>query len=76
MFKRVNIPPIFINLDERKEYKNALIKALKDEDYSDIIKFYYYKICDAIILLDIENSKNQENNKFQKKITLNWQIKC
>lgn len=67
LFKRVNIPPIFINLDERKEYKNALIKALKDEDYSDIIKFYYYKICDAIILLDIENSKNQENNKFQKK---------
>lgn len=76
LFKRVNIPPIFINLDERKEYKNALIKALKDEDYSDIIKFYYYKICDAIILLDIENSKNQENNKFQKKIAPNLSIKC
>ena len=76
MFKRVNIPPIFINLDERKEYKNALIKALKDEDYSDIIKFYYYKICDAIIILDIKNSKNQENNKKKKKITPNLSIKC
>ncbi len=56
LFKRVNIPPIFIEISERDEYKSALIKALITNDYQDIIKFYYYKICDAIILLDIENS--------------------
>ena len=60
LFKRVNIPPIFIQPEERDEYKQALIKALQEDDYSEIIKFYYYKICDAIILLDIENSINHE----------------
>lgn len=74
LFKRVNIPPIFIDLDERMEYKNALIKALKDNDYQDIIKFYYYKICDAIILLDIENPNRHletEDNIKIKKISKN-----
>lgn len=62
LLKQVNIPPIFIDLNERDEYKKALIKALKN-DYNDIIKFYYYKICDAIILLDIENFKQDKVKK-------------
>lgn len=64
LLKRVNIPPIFIDLSERAEYKKALIKALNDDNYTDIIKFYYYKICDAIILLDIDNPNI--NNKVKK----------
>ena len=60
LFKRVNIPPIFIEPSERKEYKAALVKAITEDKYDDIIKFYYYKICDAIILLDIENVKNSK----------------
>ncbi len=67
LFKRVNIPPIFIDLNERQEYKTALIKALETNDYDDIIKFYYYKICDAIILLDLENIKFKSSKKLIKK---------
>ena len=59
LLKRVNIPPIFIELNEREEYKKALVKALTNDDYQDIIKFYYYKICDSIILLDIDNYKTK-----------------
>lgn len=67
LFKRANIPPIFIDLCERDEYKLALIKALND-DYSDIIKFYYYKICDAIILLDLDNPKKEKNSSKVRKL--------
>ena len=63
LLKRVNIPPIFIEPNEREEYKDALVKALTSDNYDDIIKFYYYKICDAIILLDIDNSKNDKIKK-------------
>lgn len=60
LFKRLNIPPIYIETEERPEYKKALIKAMKaksEDDYNDIIQFYYYKICDAIVTLDINNSE-------------------
>ena len=57
LLKKLNIPPIYIEIEERLEYKNALIKAITDENYDDLIQFYYYKICDSIITLDINNSK-------------------
>lgn len=57
LLKRINIPPIYIELDEALSYKNALFKAIKENDYSDIINFYYYKICEAIVItLDIDKS--------------------
>lgn len=69
LFKKSNIPPIFIENIESEEYKKALIKAFKaekQEDYDDIIQFYYYKICDAIMVLDINNSNvNQKNFKMK-----------
>lgn len=64
LFKRLNIPPVYIDTNEREEYKKVLIKAMKassDDDFKDIIQFYYYKICDAIITLDINNSKIHEH---------------
>lgn len=69
LLKRLNIPPIYIETNERAEYKRALIKAMKakcEEDYNDIIQFYYYKICDAIVTLDISNSEIHDNIKKQK----------
>jgi hypothetical protein len=54
MFKNRNIPPVYILKKERTVYKDALIKAIKDEDYTDIINFYYFKICDSIYELDIK----------------------
>ena len=40
-------------LKYKNEYKDALIKAMKYEDYNDMIKFYYSRIYDSIITLDI-----------------------
>lgn len=54
MFKKRNIPPIFIKPNERGEYKKALLLALENKDYSKIIIFYYYKICDSIYELEIK----------------------
>ena len=67
MFKNKNIPPVYITSHERKEYKEALIKAIVDEDYKDLDYFYYYKICDSIYELDvkpyIENRQKGINQK-------------
>ena len=64
--KLLNIPPIYIPAKERQEYKKVLIKAIRDDDFKDIIQFYYYKICDAIITLDIKHSEILENNDIKK----------
>lgn len=56
MLKKISIPPIYIEVFEREEYSKALIKAMQEEDYSKIIRFYYYKICDSISELDVKKS--------------------
>lgn len=53
MFKNKNIPPVYIIKKERKKYKDALLKAIVENDYESIINFYYFKICDSIYELDI-----------------------
>ena len=60
MFKYRGLPPVYITVDERDEYKSALLKAMIDDDYSSLNKFYYYKICDSIYELDIEPSLQKE----------------
>ena len=69
LLKRLSIPPIYIEIHERDEYKKALIKAMKNENsnsYDDLIQFYYYKICDAIVTLDIKSSKMMKSGKQKK----------
>lgn len=66
MLKRINIPPIYIERHERNEYKNCLIKAINDNDYTPITRFYYYKICDAIVQLDLYNSYISFDNNLGK----------
>jgi len=63
MFKNKNIPPVYITKKERKPYKDALLKAVVDNDYTDIINFYYFKICDSIYELDILPYINKRNSK-------------
>lgn len=53
LFMDVGLPPIYISSNENKTYKKAMQKAIGEEqDYSSIINFYYYKICDSIIELE------------------------
>lgn len=54
MFAQVGIPPVYIREDEREVYKEELMKAIKTGDFHGITRFYYYKICDAIVDLNLE----------------------
>lgn len=47
------LPPIYIKAAEKDEYIEAMDKAVGEEDYSSILNFYRYKICDSIVELDI-----------------------
>lgn len=63
MFKMRNIPPVFIKSNEREIYKDALIKAMKDKDYTELSQFYYFKICDSIYELDFQNKNKEEKQE-------------
>lgn len=54
MFKKRNLPPVYIVKKERKAYHDALEKGIVDNDYNDLITFYYYKVCDSIYELDFK----------------------
>ena len=54
MFKKRNLPPVYIVKKERKAYHDALEKGIVNNDYNDLITFYYYKICDSIYELDFK----------------------
>lgn len=54
MFKKKNLPPVYIVKKERKAYHDALEKAICEHDYSTLEAFYYYKICDSIYELEFE----------------------
>ena len=48
--------------------KDALLKAIVENDYTDIINFYYFKICDSIYELDIVpylEKKNKEETEYK-----------
>lgn len=64
-FKLANIPPVYVKKAEKDEYQEAMAKAICDEEYNpdftSINKFYYYKICDSLVQLDIEKKKGQKS---------------
>lgn len=53
LFKRIGLPPIYVEVHERDEYIAAMDAAIRTGDTSCIERFYYYKICDSIVELDI-----------------------
>lgn len=62
LFRIANIPPIYIENKERNKYGEAMQLAVGDNDLTKIKQFYYYKICDSIISLDI-NLKSLDSEK-------------
>lgn len=64
-FKIVGLPPVYVTKKEKKEYQAAMAKAICDAEYNpdftSINRFYYYKICDSIVGLDI--SKQIQSSK-------------
>ena len=57
---KIGIPPVYIKMSERAVYKEELLKAIEQEDYFGITRFYYYKICDSIVELDLMNISKQK----------------
>ncbi len=69
LFIMAGLPPVYIKLEEKKEYQLALKEALRprsagerddDSKYDIITNFYLYKLCDSIIELDINPRVNKE----------------
>lgn len=71
LFMDVGLPLIYISSNENKAYKKAMQKAIgEEENFSDILNFYYCKICDSII--ELENSyHNKETKKSSPKTIMN-----
>lgn len=53
LFKLAGIPPIYVKHVERSKYLEAMGKAIEEGNFDYINKFYYYKICDSILTLDV-----------------------
>lgn len=62
LFEMANIPPVYIKANERTEYHQAMNLANCEGEYNSIINFYYYKVCDSIIELDINERMREEKN--------------
>lgn len=61
LFELSNIPPIYVRSTEQFDYR----KAMRDTDigmYDNINNFYYHKICESIIELELDNMR-KENKK-------------
>lgn len=68
LFEHADLPPIYIKENERTEYHRAMNMANNDGNYTDIINFYKFKICDSIVELDINNRLRVEKD-IQKKFS-------
>ena len=64
LFKFAGLPPVYVRASERGKYLKAMHKAIADQDYTYINKFYYYKICDSILELDV-NKRIKKGNKIR-----------
>lgn len=64
LFRKVNLPPVYVKKTEKKEYIEAMDRAIRLKDTTSIKKFYYYKICDSIVELDISEriKKDEKEN--------------
>lgn len=60
LFKFVGLPPVYVEQNEKIAYNAAMNKAIVKKDFSDIYKFYYYKICDSIYELDVKAREREE----------------
>lgn len=52
-FARIGIPPIYIKESEKEIYREILMDALVTKDNKLITRFYYCKICEAIVDVNV-----------------------
>lgn len=61
LFIDAGIPPVYVTPTEKTEYIKALTKGRETNDYSELYGFYLYKICDSIVVLDINKEIEKEH---------------
>lgn len=67
LFKLAGLPPIYVKYSERDKYLEGMSKAILENNYNYINKFYYYKICDSILELDV-NKRLRKDTKIKQLI--------
>ena len=67
LFKKANLPPVYVRNSEKDEYIKAMDDAIRLKNTKAIERFYYYKICDSIVELDIKDriEKIEKSNKIR-----------
>ena len=63
LLEDAGLPPVYITVAEKTEYKEAMGKAIGDGDMSVIKNFYRYKVCDSIIELDINRRLRESTSE-------------
>lgn len=53
MLKKIDLPPVYIEENEKREYIAAMDQAIRENNFDPLNKFYYFKICNSIIDFDI-----------------------
>lgn len=48
LLEKAGLPPVYVRINEQGKYQEALIDAMKDNNYQTIINFYKNKLCDSI----------------------------
>lgn len=77
LFVEAGIPPVYLRENEKEDYGFAMNEALRyrnagdvddDTKYDMIANFYYHKVCDSIVQLDIVNTMmDPKEDIFRKK---------
>ena len=70
LLKKATLPPVYIDILHRLEYKELLIKAMRDNDYNGLYEFYYERIEESIRELALDNATYFDNEAKTKKLFL------
>lgn len=63
LFELANIPPVYVKSSEKLKYHEAMNERNVNGNPSKIINFYYNKICDSILELELSNMKKDRDEE-------------
>lgn len=70
LLKKATLPPVYIDIPHRLEYKELLLKAMRNNDYNGLYEFYYDRIEESIRELALDNATYFDDEAKTKKLFL------
>lgn len=70
LLKKATLPPVYIKQNDRLEYKDLLLNAMRYGEYNQLFNFYYRIIEEAIRELALENYSFLDDESKNKKLFL------